>query len=121
MGLDQNWLVEDENGEKEEFAYHRKFNALEGYMADIWNDLYSKPGEYKQFNCELLEVTPAILQDLEDTARNEGLEPTSGFFFGTAEKDEWYLQDMRELLEEVIPKAKEYLEQGRTIYYTSWW
>lgn len=119
MGLDQNWLVSDSNGNRESFAYHRKFNALEGYMAEIW---YAMNGDTEEtFNCQLLEVTAEMLDDLEATVEGDRLEPTAGFFFGSTEKDEWYREDVEELLEKVIPAARQHLAEGNAVYYTSWW
>lgn len=129
MGLDQNWLgcehdrpivKSDHSWEKDgldNFAYHRKFNALEGFMQTIWY----RNGNTKEFNCELLPVDDCVLDELEAKIDDDELEPTSGFFFGSTKKDEWYRKDIKELKEEVIPKAREYLEKGGQVYYTSWY
>ena len=52
MGLDQNWLVKN-GDEQQSIAYHRKFNALEGFMDDKWHEA----GNTGEFNCELVKIT----------------------------------------------------------------
>lgn len=47
----------------------------------------------------------------------EILPPTSGFFFGSTEIDEWYKQDMERTIE-VLEKE---LESGGDFYYSSSW
>jgi len=116
MGLDQYWLAENEENSREHFAYHRKFNALEGFMAGLWHESHN--GE---FNCEELEINHAILDRLEELARNKSLEPTSGFFFGSTEKDMYYEEDLEDLLNKVIPAARERLNNGKRVFYSSWW
>lgn len=124
MGLDQNWLVkigENDEGEPEyaEIAYHRKFNALEGFMSERWAEKSGQSAE--EFNCEYLTITPEILDKLEATIKEDKLEPTPGFFFGTYEKDEWYRKDVENLVQEVLPKVREHLKDGDHVVYTSWW
>ena len=124
MGLDQYWYTKagkDDEGEPqyEEIFYHRKFNALEGFMAHEW----AEQTGYNEgaFNCEHLTITPEILDKLEQTIKDDKLDPTPGFFFGTYEKNEWYKQDLEELTDKVIPKVRKLLEKGETITYSSWW
>lgn len=124
MGLDQYWLVkigEDEEGKPEynEVAYHRKFNALEGFMSERWAEQSGQSAE--EFNCEYLAVTPEILDKLEAIIKEDKLEPTQGFFFGGYEKDEWYRKDVENLVQEVLPKVREHLKDGDHVVYTSWW
>ena len=118
MGLDQNWMVRDDIGsELSSMFYHRKFNALESFMQSEWyND-----GNQGDFNCELLPVTEDLLDRLQDTIDADELEPTSGFFFGSPERNEYYYDNVRELKDEVIPAVREALKQGKQVLYTSWW
>ena len=115
MGLDQVWARKKDEDEYESLHYHRKFNALEGFMAAQWAEETGRPAE--KFNCEYFTVTLEILDKLERT----NLEPTPGFFFGNNEKDEWYYKDMQELRGTVIPDIRERLKKGETIAYSSWW
>jgi len=113
MGLDQNWIVK----KTESIAYHRKFNALEGFMAQKWKD----EGNDEEFNCCDLLITEEILDELETTIKAGQLLPTSGFFFGNTEIDEYYKQEVKELLEDVIPMVRDRMTEGQQVYYTSWW
>ncbi len=119
MGLDQNWLIDDsENpGKYKEIHYHRKFNALEGFMQDKWYEA----GNSQEFNCRKLPITEDILTDLEKVLKQKTLEPTAGYFFGEAGKDKSYYQDIKELEDKVIPLVKGHMQDGRIVYYTSWW
>jgi hypothetical protein len=122
MGLDQYWfrkIATNDEGEDqhEEIFYHRKFNALEGFMARKWEA--DHPGD--TFNCEYLTVTSEVLDELEQAAQEDKLDPTAGFFFGGTEKDEWYLNDLKELREKIIPFVRKEIEAGETILYSSWW
>lgn len=124
MGLDQYWfskIADNNEGEPqyEEIYYHRKFNALEGFMAAQWAEETGRPAQ--EFNCHYFTVTPAVLDKLEEAIRNDKLDPVGGFFFGSTEKDEYYQEDVKELAEIVIPKIREYLQKGETVVYTSWW
>lgn len=119
MGLDQNWMIktpDDFDHPYESIAYHRKFNALEGFMANIWHRDHED-----EFNCCYLHITNEILDELEATVKDGKLVPTSGFFFGKTEMDEYYKAEVKELLEEIIPKVRKLLAQDKIIYYTSWW
>lgn len=124
MGLDQNWLATDRQGEvdrsEDDFdniQYHRKFNALEGFMQDIWY----REGNATEFNCELLPITPEILDELEAKIKKDQLDPQSGFFFGSTDKDEYYWREVNNLTDVVIPKVRELLSEGKQVFYTSWW
>ena len=119
MGLDQNWLIADKDdpGEHTSIAYHRKFNALEGFMSGKWHSA----GNEGEFNCEMLPITDAILNELEIKAFSNNLEPLAGFFFGNTDKDEDYDMDIQELLTDVIPKVRQYMENGEAVFYRSWW
>jgi hypothetical protein len=113
MGLDQYWYV----SEPKQFAYHRKFNALQGFMEEMFRE---QEGE-GDFNCRDVIITKEILDQLEARIKEDRLEPTSGFFFGNTDKDDWYRQDVEELMDTVIPEARKYLEEGKKVVYTSWW
>lgn len=119
MGLDQNWLIDDKDnpGEHKSIAYHRKFNALEGFMEKKWRDA----GNESEFNCEYLPITDELLDELETKAFDNDLEPLAGFFFGNTDKDEYYDTDIKELLTDVIPRVRQYIKDGEAVYYRSWW
>ena len=113
MSLEQYWKII----RTEEVAYHKKFNALHGFMEDVWRS----QGYEGEFNCRDLYITTEILDELEKRAKKRKLLPTSGFFFGSDKKDAGYRADVKELLEVVIPKARELLAKDEKVVYTSWW
>ena len=97
-------------------AYHRKFNALEGFMAQeaINQGIVDYPVD---FNCVELPITPEILDRLRKTIDSGNLTPTEGFFFGPLEVRE---EDLK-YLEKVIKRAESHLKKGNAVVYTSWW
>jgi hypothetical protein len=118
MGLDQVWLARDSfEDEFEQIANHRKFNALEGFMQNEWYLL----GNEGDFNCELLPVNEILLKRLEERIKSDDLNPTSGFFFGSTEKDDYYYGNVADLDKNVLPEVKKRLNQGQQVFYSSWW
>ena len=122
MGLDQTWLIDnkDRTGEHDKFtkiATHRKFNALEGFMAKKWFE----NGNSDEFNCQLLPITEKLLDELESTVEDNDFDPVEGFFFGNTNKNEYYDADIAELLTEVIPMVRQHMKDGDIVYYSSWW
>ena len=124
MGLDMYaWSVakNDGNGdfsiaedvERREFAYWRKFNALHGWMEDVYRSM----GGNETFNCVPMRLTPDILDELEYSCKNNELKPTQGFFFGAQEV---YPEDIEDTLT-FINNARNEIESGREVYYDSWW
>lgn len=109
----------DEQGnstiEAEELAYWRKFNNLHGWMHDLY---VKKGGEDPVFNCNNVRLMPEDLDELEKAAKAKALDPVSGFFFGPEEAmtDE----DVEEVME-FIAKAREAINQGKAVFYDSWW
>ena len=120
MGLDmyaysikQGAEVESEDNDKTELAYWRKFNALHGWM----ENLYQEQGGTQTFNCVPLQLTPADLDALELAIEENTLQPTEGFFFG---EQKIYPEDI-ESTKKFIADAREQLADGRDVYYDSWW
>ncbi len=97
-----------------ELNYWRKFNALHGWM----EELYRKKGGTEEFNCKKIPLTLEDLQALETTCKNQELKPTTGFFFGSQEpvhKDEY------DAVLNFIKEARHYINNGYTVCYDSWW
>lgn len=134
MGLDQYAFVQDSDGEREDIAYWRKHNRLEGWMSK----LYTRKGGDAVFNCEAVELTLEDLEELEEAVRERKLPRTEGFFFGS---DSY--EDLTPLLQlaasnasdEEIAKVDPYfgddigfindaraaLKAGKKVTYTSNW
>jgi hypothetical protein len=127
MGLDQYAFCIDESGEKEELAYWRKHPNLQGWMERLWNEKRRNPKNIKEFveeisndddvfNCVDLELDYEDLSNLEKAVINNNLPMTSGFFFGNNADNEYREDDL-----EFIKKAREALDAGLHVIYTSWW
>ena len=123
MGLDQFAIAIDKNGNKTNFAYWRKHPNLQGWMQNLWENK-GRPGlteNYTQdivgnFNGIPLELNKDDLDDLEDAIRSSDLPHTTGFFFGSNSDDYYKEDDLR-----FVNLARQYLDDGYTVLYDSWW
>ena len=97
----------------QDFAYWRKFNNLHGWMHRLYD---SKGGADSDFNCVNVNLNLEDLVQLEKDAA--GLEPTSGFFFGS--RDAMTVEDVEEV-QEFVARAKAEIADGRVVLYSSWW
>jgi hypothetical protein len=104
---------EDNEIETKELAYWRKFNALHGWM----EDLYHSRGGSETFNCVDLRLYEEDLDELETVLNNNNLIPREGFFFGSMEI---YPEDV-ESTRKFISSARDEIREGREVYYNSWW
>lgn len=123
MGLDQyasahrGEPVTNEDGvleypEKVELARWRKHPNLQGWM----EELYVKKGGTDEFNCVPVELTLEDLDKLEEAITGVELPETVGLFFG-GDSDEYYReQDLK-----FIEQARQYINDGYTVEYSSWW
>ena len=100
--------------DKSELAYWRKFNALHGWMEDLYRE---KGGTAESFNCIPLKLEPEDLTELELVLEEGKLEPRTGFFFGAQEV---HPDDVADALT-FIDAAREAIANGRDVYYDSWW
>lgn len=123
MGLDmfaysckaEDFGAKEPTSEHTEIAYWRKFNALHGWMEDLWRS--QNPDDERSFNCIDLRLTSKDLLQLSEDIGNNALVPRSGFFFGN---QEIYPEDVESAVS-FITKAFEEIEAGRVVYYSSWW
>lgn len=108
----------DDNDKKlfptEKLFYWRKFNALHGWMEDLYRE---KGGTGVDFNCNTVRLTDVDLRRLEQDVSNNQLQPREGFFFGA---QTIYPEDL-ESVTEFIDKARQALNEGKAVYYDSWW
>ncbi len=119
MGLDmyafsvpEGTTLED-NEDKCELAYWRKFNALHGWM----EELYRRRGGTGTFNCVPVKLTSGDLDLLEHDIGVNALTPVEGFFFG---EQTIYPEDV-EATKQFIADARDQIADGRDVYYDSWW
>jgi hypothetical protein len=95
-----------------ELFYWRKFNALHGWMEDLYR---TKGGIKTIFNCTTVRLTSEDLDRLEREANS--LQPVAGFFFG----EQTVYPEQLESIADFIAKAREALAGGKAVFYDSWW
>ena len=137
MGLDMYAYAKNSNGEEESLADWRKHNRLHGWMEDLWEDKgkpfegdLSGDVEVDRFNCIPVELTLEDLDQLEADVNQKVLPETGGFFFGddsfTWEDDNgnkpkagdyYYKQTDLQFIED----ARKAINEGKKVYYSSWW
>jgi hypothetical protein len=114
-------LVENESYDaSKEVAYWRKFNALHGwFVANIQNGVD---------DCGLYEVTKDtlhtlldVLEEVHNLKNPAKLPPTSGFFFGSAEADDWYWSDVENTIKVISDLIDNTDWDKEQLYYFSSW
>ena len=114
-------------------GYWRKANAIHGWFVSNVQDGNDDCGSYFVSREKLIELRDACKSvllvsagvDIEDAAATAGLLPTSGFFFGSSEIDEWYMEDLK-LTINIIDNALTLFDDTKTnwdwsFYYQSSW
>lgn len=94
-----------------EIAYWRKHPDLHGWMENLYRE---KGGREQSFNGDLVVLTLADLDRLEEDILRKNLPKTTGFFFG--ESSEISLKDLEFVLE-----ARKAIQEGDTVFYDSSW
>lgn len=92
-----------------ELWYGRKTNEIHGFFQPF----FGESGD----NCEELPVNDEMLDELMELASRGELTPTSGFFFGGA-NDQDYLH---KTVSELVTNAKKALADGDYVYYYAWY
>ena len=130
MGLDQYAYAASEikSEDRDELAYWRKHNRLQGWMEQLWekkgrphfNDIENPLGD---FNCQPVELTLSDIEQLEAHVENKSLPETGGFFFGNDsygdyDDPEW---GYKKTDLEFIGLARTALQEGKKVFYDSWW
>jgi len=98
----------------EQISYWRKFNALHGWMEDLYRQ---KGGSKESFNCTTVRLTANDLDRLEMDTGNNKLVPVNGFFFGAQEIDSEDLESVSDF----VKVARQALAEGKAVFYDSWW
>ena len=126
MGLDQ-WInvkYTDELGiEDEREFYYRKVNFLRQWFIDKGMAPSSNNDIYRITIVDIQALKDDCETVLENPSQAEDILPTTeGFFFGSTEYDEYYFDDVKEVLEnanEIIRLYDEY--DVFDIFYIDWW
>ena len=101
-----------QNMDIEEISYWRKHPNLHGWMEQLY---YSKGGKADSFNCVNVKLDMDDLNKLKEDINNGNLPQTHGFFFGTSDGTETN-EDL-----DFANKGIEAINEGYSIFYTSWW
>lgn len=96
-----------------QIAYWRKFNALHGWMEDLYR---SRDGEDTDFNCAKVRLTAGDLDALEEALGNDALKPRAGFFFGGRKSTPRTSKTPAYSLQRPVKPCR-----GELVYYDSWW
>lgn len=117
----------DDWSDWEQVAYFRKVNFLHEWVEQNLNKGESTNCDYIDFSLEAMAGLVATCHRvLESPTKGQEILPTaSGFFFGSTEYDDYYLDDVRsvaEALEAILKTEAEADPPGSGRYaYFSWW
>jgi hypothetical protein len=98
-----------------QISYWRKFNALHGWMEDLYR---LKGGAKDSFNCTTVRLDLKDLDRLEMDTGNNKLVPRNGFFFG--QTDSIYPEDL-ESVADFVKLSRQAIADGKAVFYDSWW
>lgn len=111
----------------EEVGYWRKANAIHGWIVNNCAD-----GED---NCQEIYMSKEKLEELyklccfvlgnkgtdnEKVVALKNLPPTSGFFFGSTEIDEWYWKNIEDTINVLSKTLRNYPHDSLITYQASW-
>jgi hypothetical protein len=104
-----------------EAGYWRKANQIHGWFVQNVQDGDDNCAEYYVSTEKLKELYETVCSALETKEKPDqeeileelGLEPTSGFFFGSSVIDEYYWQDLEQTKEILEPILKETEERNK--------
>lgn len=105
-----------------EVGYWRKANAIHKWFVDHVQNGQDDCGQHFVADRHLEELYNVCNQVLADPSKASELLPTqSGFFFGSTEYSDWYMDDIRDTLA-IISRALEMRKDpGVEIHYHSSW
>ena len=121
MGLDQyayaiprkenNAVIDQKMADERPFFRWLKHPNLHGWM----EELYRARGGKDEFNCVTLKLELSDLNRLKADVLANSLPATSGFFFGESSPED-RADDLR-----FIELARALIQEGKDVYYDSWW
>lgn len=103
-----------------EVAYWRKANQIYKFFIDL---------DEKAANCHPIKITLGDLKKLrnlcqtildDNSKAKELLPPHQGFFFGTYEIDEWYLEDLNNTIKYIDVIELMHYPEDEYIFWSSW-
>lgn len=106
------------NGEK--VAYFRKVNCLYGYFQNQLDDEYTAFVSHNVVD-DIVEKAESIIHKAKETPNDwqefakDTLPTCSGFFFGSTEYDEWYLEGVQLIIDQLSSVLNDWDDDA--IYY----
>jgi hypothetical protein len=112
----------EENG-TDEVAYWRKANQIrEWFVRNTGYDTNADCEEHLLTKEQLEQLMDDCNKVLNDHSLAKEIMPTSqGFFFGSAEYDEWYFEDLKDTLDQLTVIFETTDFETEEIYYYEWW
>lgn len=109
-------------------AYWRKANAIHGWFVntlangiDECQSIYVSKEDLENLRLACNNVLKApVGVKMEDVAEDYNLLPTAGFFFGSYEMDEYYMEDLRFTITQIDAVLGTSGEWSDFIYRASW-
>lgn len=104
-----------------ELGYWRKANHIHKWFVDNVQNGVDNCGEYFVSKTDLEMLLTVCEQVLKNVTNANTLLPTqSGFFFGSVEYDDWYIEDVQDTIE-IIKRALSLDSKLIDFYYRSSW
>lgn len=104
-----------------ELGYWRKANHIHKWFVDNVQNGVDNCGEYFVRKADLEMLLTVCEQVLKNVTNANTLLPTqSGFFFGSVEYDDWYIEDVQDTIE-IIKRALTLDSKLIDFYYRSSW
>ena len=107
---------------EEEVAYWRKANAIHKWFVENVQAGVDNCGYYEVSQYQLQELLDVCKQVYENPSSASELLPTTrGFFFGSTDYDEWYIEDIRhtgEMLSKILQETD--FDKQMIAYRASW-
>ena len=107
-----------------EAMYWRKTNAIHRWFVDNIQDGVDNCAEYYVGTEKLTELRDLCKKVLEDPTKAMDILPTkSGFFFGSTDIDDFFLQDLTDTVErfDYLLELPELKDHSVSLYYHSSW
>ena len=103
-------------------GYWRKANQIHNWFVTFVQDGEDNCGQYYVGRDQLEDLAKTCQKVLADHSKAEELLPTgAGFFFGSTEYDEWYMQDINHTAERLDKILKDPALAKCDFYYQSSW
>ena len=118
MGLDM-YLYQKETSA---VAYWRKANAIHGWIIDNTGavDDCTPIHISKNTLIQLRDDCKKVLEEGDTDTALELLPPSSGFFFGSSELDDWYWENVKETVTKLTEIIDSTIDDQEFEYHASW-